>query len=299
MADFARSIPIAKARDTRTLLAYEMNGETLPVKHGFPLRLVVPGWVGAAWVKWVTSISALDREHDGFWMKRAYRHPVAPLQPGTAVAPEQMRPVTSLVVKSVIAAPVDGAQVVRGKPVTVRGVAWSGDVGPVIRVEVSVDAGRSWRAATLRNDQRTSFGWRQWEYTWTPDREAFHTILARARDAAGNTQPFDQEWNPSGYAWNVVPRVGVNVAKDASSHERTPASAPVSAAAVAPPASYKGSCLVCHDADVIEQQRLTRPQWDAEINKMTGWGAQVADADRRALLDYLANAFGPRLRRAP
>jgi DMSO/TMAO reductase YedYZ molybdopterin-dependent catalytic subunit len=100
MPDFDRSIPIAKALDSQTLLAYEMNGETLPVKHGFPLRVVAPGWAGDAWIKWLTSISVLAQEHDGFWMKRAYRHPGKPVRL-TAVPPEQMQPVTSLRVKSV------------------------------------------------------------------------------------------------------------------------------------------------------------------------------------------------------
>ena len=153
-------------------------------------------------------------------MKRAYRHPGKAVRTGTVVPPEQMQPVTSLRVKSVIAAPLDGSQVVNGKPVTIRGVAWSGDAGPLTAVDVSVDGGRSWKPATLRRDQRTEFGWRQWEYGWTPSREAYYTILARARDAAGNTQPFDQEWNPSGYAWNVVPRVGVNVVTELSDTAR-------------------------------------------------------------------------------
>jgi DMSO/TMAO reductase YedYZ molybdopterin-dependent catalytic subunit len=300
MPDFARSIPIEKALDARTLLAYEMNGETLPVQHGFPLRVVVPGWAGDSWVKWVTSISVLDREHDGFWMKRAYRHPGTAVRPGTAVPPEQMQPVTSLRIKSVIAAPLDGAPTLVGAPVIIRGVAWSGDAGPVTRVDVSVDAGRTWNQASLRGDQRTQFGWRQWEYRWTPAREAFYTILARARDAAGNTQPFDQEWNPSGYGWNVVPRVGLTVTKQGAGgggqgegRSQGEGNAGVN---ITPPATLKSSCLTCHDADVIQQQRLTRAQWDAEINKMTGWGARVTDAERRELLDYLANAFGTRNR---
>ena len=127
MPDFQRSIPVKKALDGNTLLAYEMNGETLPVKHGFPLRVVAPGWASDSWVKWLTSIRVLDKEHDGFWMKSAYRHPGKPVAPGTAVPPEQMQPVTSLRVKSVIAAPLDGAQALVGKPLTIRGVAWSGD----------------------------------------------------------------------------------------------------------------------------------------------------------------------------
>ena len=131
MPDFQRSIPVKKALDGNTLLAYEMNGETLPVKHGFPLRVVAPGWASDSWAKWLTSIRVLDKEHDGFWMKSAYRHPGKPVAPGTAVPPDQMQPVTSLRVKSVIAAPLDGAQAAVGSPLTIRGVAWSGDAGPV------------------------------------------------------------------------------------------------------------------------------------------------------------------------
>ena len=293
MPDFERSIPVAKALHPDTLLAYEMNGETMPIEHGFPLRVVVPGWAGDSWIKWVTSISVLDKDHDGFWMARAYRHPGKPVQPGTAVAPDLMQPVTSLHVKSVIADPLDGAHVVAGQPLTIRGAAWSGDAGPVTAVEVSLDGGRRWSPATMRREQRSAFGWRLWEYRWTPARAAYYTVLARARDAAGNTQPFDQEWNPSGYAWNVVPRVGVNVVNTASTE--APRVQPV-VAAIEPPSGFKSACLACHDEDVIRQQRLSRAQWDGEINKMTGWGAKVSDQDRSALLDYLAGRYGPRRR---
>jgi DMSO/TMAO reductase YedYZ molybdopterin-dependent catalytic subunit len=290
MPDFQRSIPMAKALHPATLLAYEMNGEALPVEHGFPLRLVVPGWAGDSWIKWVTSINVLNREHDGFWMARAYRHPGRPVEPGVPLAPEQMQSVTSLRVKSIILEPLDGASG-SGKPMTIRGAAWSGDAGPVRSVEVSVDAGRTWTQASMRRDQRTDFGWRLWEYRWTPPRDAYYTILARARDAAGNIQPLEQEWNPSGYLWNVVPRVNVNVGGSTRV-----AVAPRGEAPIAPPPALKTSCLACHDEDVIRQQRLTRTQWDAEINKMVGWGAKVSDQDRSAILDYLAGRFGPRPR---
>jgi sulfite oxidase len=293
MPDFQRSIPVKKALDSNTILAYEMNGETLPVKHGFPLRVVAPGWASDSWVKWLTSIRVLNKEHDGFWIKSSYRHPGKPVAPGTAVPPEQMQPVTSLRVKSVIASPLDRAQALVGKPLTIRGVAWSGDAGPITAVDVSTNGGRSWTPAALRPDQRTSFGWRQWEIHWTPPQEAYYTILARARDAAGNTQPLDQEWNPSGYLWNVVPRVGVDVVKELSGI--SPPQQP-SASAVAQPNALKSSCGICHEDDVIRQQRLTRAQWDREIGKMTGWGAKVRDEDRAGLLDYLFSNYGPRQR---
>jgi sulfite oxidase len=293
MPDFQRSIPVKKALDPNTLLAYEMNGETLPVKHGFPLRVVAPGWAGDSWVKWLTSVRVLDKEHDGFWMKSAYRHPGKPVAPGTAIAPERMRPVTSLSVKSVIAAPLDGAQLATGTPFSIRGAAWAGTAGPVTAVDVSVDGGRTWRATTLGQHQRTQFGWRQWYLTWTPTRESYHTILARARDAAGNTQPLDQEWNPSGYAWNVVPRARVDVVNEVSG-PRTPARPADSN--IAQPAQFKDACLACHDDDVIRQQRLTRAQWEREIQKMTDWGARMRDEDRDGFLDYLFRDFGPRPR---
>jgi DMSO/TMAO reductase YedYZ molybdopterin-dependent catalytic subunit len=291
MPDFQRSIPIAKALHPATLLAYDMNGETLPVEHGFPLRVVVPGWAGDSWMKWVTSISVLNREHDGFWMARAYRHPGRAVRPGTSVGPEQMQPFTSLRVKSVIAAPRDGGDAAVGAPLTIRGAAWSGDASPVAVVDVSVDGGRTWTPAAMRRDQRTQFGWRLWEHRWTPSREAYETIVARARDAAGNTQPLEQEWNPSGYGWNVVPRVRVNVARTASvtSGVREQGSDVPPA-----PATLRTACLACHEDDVIRQQRLTRGQWEAELDKMIGWGANVSDQDRTAIIDYLAGHYGPR-----
>jgi DMSO/TMAO reductase YedYZ molybdopterin-dependent catalytic subunit len=295
MPDFERSIPIRKALDANTLLAYDMNNAPLPVKHGFPLRVVVPGWAGDSWAKWVTFIRVLDREHDGFWMKRAYRHPGKAVGPGTLISPERMQPVTSLRVKSVIAVPVDGEFLLVGKPVVIRGVAWSGDAGPVGAVDVSVDGGRRWSPATLRRDQRTQFGWRQWEFNWTPSQDAYYTLLARARDAAGNIQPLDQEWNPSGYAWNVVPRVRINVVRELPD-DRAPARIrpEASLSPEAQPASFRTTCGVCHEDDLIRQQRLTRADWDREIDKMIGWGARLRDEDRARFLDYLSGNFGPR-----
>ncbi len=291
MPDFQRSIPVRKALDDHTLLAYEMNGEMLPVKHGFPLRVIAPGWASDSWVKWLTSIRVLDKEFDGFWMKSAYRHPGKPVAPGTAVPPEQMQPVTSLRVKSVIATPLDGSQVVTGKLLTIRGVAWSGDAGPVAAVDVSVDNGRNWKPASLDSGQRTQFGWRQWEINWTPSQEAYYTILARARDEAGNTQPLRQEWNPSGYLWNVAPHVGIDAVRTllAASSPAQPAGS-----SMAPPAAFQNTCIVCHEDDVIRAQRLTRAQWDRELKKMTAWGAQVKDADRDGLIEYLFTNYGPR-----
>lgn len=284
-----------KALDSDTLLAYEMNGRALPEKHGFPLRAVVPGWAADSWTKWVSSIRVLDKGFDGYWMKNAYRHPGKAVTPGSAVALEAMRPVQSLRVKSVIASPADGAQVEAGKPAVIRGAAWSGVSGPVTSVEVSVDNGRSWQQARLSGDA-TRFGWRLWDSAWTPASEGYYTLLARARDAGGDSQPLGQEWNPSGYLWNVVARAGVEVAKDLRGP--APHSGPA-VNSVPPPPQFAKTCLRCHDEDLMRQhdedlmrqQHLTRAQWDREINKMAGW-TPVDEDTRVGILNYLAGNYG-------
>jgi sulfite oxidase len=277
MADFQRSIPIKKALHPNTLLAYSMNGETLPPKHGFPLRAVVPGWAGDSWVKWITSVRVVNEEFSGFWMKNAYLYPNKPAAPGSVVAPEEMSPVTSLRVKSIIAFPADGARVEPGKRIVIRGAAWSGEGGPVAAVDVSVDRGRTWKAARITGEP-AKFGWRLWEYPWTPPDVAHYTIFARARDVSGDIQPLAAEWNPAGYLWNAISRVDLNTAGGAATPSAT----------IEPPQILRETCMTCHGEDVIQQQRrLTRAQWDRELNKMIGWGARVRPEDRETLLEYL------------
>src|SRR5262249_54008281 len=159
----------------------------------------------------------------------------------------------------VISFPTDGSSFEVGKRILVRGAAWSGDKGPVTAVDVSVDHGRTWRSAILRG-KRSDFGWRLWEFPWTPASEGHHAVFARARDASGDIQPLAQEWNPSGYLWNVVARVEVN----AGSSPNSPSSVD-RASSVAPPSNFRATCLACHDDDLILQQRLTRAQWDREL----------------------------------
>ncbi len=291
MPEFRRSIPLTKALEEATLLAYEMNGAQLPESHGFPLRVIVPGWAGDSWVKWVTRIEVLDREYDGFFMKTAYRHPGRPVVPGSSVDPAMMRPITALRVKSVIASPLDGSRIGTG-PVRILGAAWAGE-SPLTSVELSVDGGRSWRPAAL-GAERAPFAWRLWEWSWTPATAGYFTIIARARDASGDTQPFVQEWNPSGYLWNVIQQVGVEITRDLKPSEVVPPGEPKRGHWPPPSAAFKRACLVCHDAGVIEQQRLAPAQWERELDKMIRWGAQVSEQDRAGILQYLIDNFGPR-----
>ena len=279
MEDFRRTVPVKKALDPDTLLAYEMNGQALPNEHGFPLRLIVPGWAGDSWVKWLQHIEVLDHEFEGFWMKTAYRHPTHSVAPGAAVDAKEMIPVTDLNVKSVIATPGPSA-----KPGTIRisGTAWSNS-SPVSAVDVSVDGGKTWKPAKLGKD-KSRYAWRLWELDWKAP-EGKHTLMSRAKNEAGQVQPLSQEWNPSGYLWNVSQPVNVEITNSAS----TPPSTHL--ATESQPPGYKAACLTCHDEGMMVQQRLTRAQWDREINKMTGWGAPVNPEDREAILNYLSALY--------
>jgi DMSO/TMAO reductase YedYZ molybdopterin-dependent catalytic subunit len=282
MPKFQRGVPLRKALDPNTILAYEMNGEPLPRSHGFPLRVVAAGWAGDCWMKWLKRIEVRDTEFDGFFMKTAYRHPGKAVAPGLAVDPAQMTPVTSLRVKSVIAR-VENAAV--GRRAEIRGAAWSGDASPVAAVEVSVDAGRSWRPARIVAG--SGFGFRIWSFDWTPVRAAYYTVMARARTASGETQPLAQEWNPSGYYWNVVHSVAVNLGSPVSAE-------PVPAPALEPPAGYRSACLICHDEAMMSGQRLNPAQWEREVDKMIRWGAPVKPEHREGIVRYLVTRFGPR-----
>ena len=282
MPKFQRTITAKKALDPDTILAFELNGKPIPMEHGFPLRLVVPGWAGDSWVKWVKHIEVLDHEFEGFWMKTAYRHPTKPVPPGTAVPPEQMVPVTDLAVKSVIATPV-GSWVAPGR-VKISGAAWSNG-SPITGVDVSTDGGKSWRAAKLGRDQ-AKYAWRLWEVDWRPAAEGNFTIVARAKDAAGNVQPMEQQWNPSGYLWNVAAPKEVVVSRT----ERQPV-IPGGAVVGDQPPGYRAACLTCHEEDIIRMQKLNSAQWDREINKMTGWGAEIRPEDKEGIVNYLKSNF--------
>ncbi|MFN0102796.1 MAG: sulfite oxidase [Bryobacteraceae bacterium] len=286
--EFQRGIPFNKAMDPSTILAYEMNGEALTKDHGFPLRVVVPGWAGDCWVKWLTRIEVRDTEFDGFFMKTAYRHPGKPVAPGAAIDPAQMKPVTTLQVKCVIASHIDGQDIAIAAT-KLRGAAWSHEA-PVSVVEVSTDGGRTWRQARLGKDT-ARFGWRQWEYDWTPPQAAYYNVMARARNVAGENQPFEQEWNPSGYGHNVVQVVRLN----ATATPKAP-SAPAAEPAVEAPAAFKQTCLGCHGEEAMAQQRLNRTQWEREVEKMQRWGAGVTPQNKDTLVDYLSKRYPSRPR---
>jgi DMSO/TMAO reductase YedYZ molybdopterin-dependent catalytic subunit len=205
--DFLRSMPMEKAMHPATLLALKMNGET-PQIHGFPVRLIVPGWDGTSWVKWVTRLTPAAQPGTGFFMNPGYRYPKYALPPGSPPKPAELEVIEGMPVKSSITAPEDQAKIARGL-ITIRGFAWAGEQ-KIERVEVSTDGGSTWHDAQL-SAQKLPFAWRLWRLEWRPDKPGYYNILSRATDSAGRVQPFVPSWNPSGYLWNGVDRVGVTV----------------------------------------------------------------------------------------
>jgi sulfite oxidase len=283
MPKFQRTLEVGKAMHPDTLLAWQMNGKPLTADHGFPLRVIAPGWASDSWVKWLTSIELLDHDFDGFWMKTAYRHPAQHVAPGTAVDPKEMIPVTDLNVKSVIANP---GQWAAPGVIKVQGVAWS-NTSPVAKVEISADAGRTWSLANLTG-KPTKYGFRKFAYTWDAA-EGQYTLMSRATNEAGKSQPIEAEWNPNGYLYNAAQPRAVRI-----SRIRLGFTTPAPDAETPPePDGYKAACFLCHDDHMMRQQRLTPAQWDREVTKMTGWGAVVKPEQRNGLLDYLSARYKP------
>jgi DMSO/TMAO reductase YedYZ molybdopterin-dependent catalytic subunit len=203
---FHRSLELAKAMDD-AILAYEMNGSPLPTAHGAPLRLVVPGWAGDHWMKWLVRISPQSEAQKGFFMDTAYRWPNEVGAPGVAVKPEEMHPVTELAVKSNITTAPKQAKV--GRAATLAGFAFSG-APDISKVEISDDDGATWSAATL-DPRHSPHAWRLWSYAWTPKKAGNMRLLARATDSRGAAQPRDAQWNQSGYLYNAWHGVDVEV----------------------------------------------------------------------------------------
>ena len=191
---FIRSIPIEKAIST-TLLAYEMNGEPLPLKHGYPLRALALGWTGANCVKWLQNIRVLERPHEGFFMDKVYR---------TFQEEQDSKSgevVTTLKIKSIITQPLKGEKLGVG-PIVLLGAAYAGESG-VERVEVSMDNGQSWADAQFIGPHE-EFAWRQWQYVWEAKEKGDFTLMSRAINSQGNLQPMNADWNVLGYGNNGV-----------------------------------------------------------------------------------------------
>ncbi len=209
--DFVKSLTVDRIMDDPdVIVAYEMNGQPLPMLNGYPARLIVPGWYATYWVKNLTAVTVLDKPFEGFWMKSAYRIPDTAcgcVAPGTA--PKRTVPVNRMTVRSFTILPAGGARLPAGSPVTLKGIAFDGGYG-IREVEVSDDGGNSWRRAQLGPDLgRYSF--REWSATWQPARAGMYRLMARAFNIIGESQDHNPLWNPPGYMRNVIEYVDVQV----------------------------------------------------------------------------------------
>ena len=201
----SRGLPIAKALAPETLLAFEMNGEPLPLLHGGPLRVVAPGFPGSAWQKWLERLVLRAVEHDGEKMRGTdYRMPERPFAPGEELDPARFRVIEAMPVKALITEPLDGFVLPRGEMLRIAGFAWNGG-GQVAAVHVSVDGGASWQEAELEVGDGP-FAWRAFAAA-LPVPEGEVTVMARAVADDGGMQPLETAWNPRGYCNNVVQRV--------------------------------------------------------------------------------------------
>jgi sulfane dehydrogenase subunit SoxC len=203
---FERSLALEEALRDDVLLAYEMNGAPLLPQHGFPLRLVVPGWYGMASVKWLSRITVVDRPFAGHQQASAYTFRLAEDDAGT---PLSRIPPRALMVPPGIPDFPTRERTVEAGTCTLEGRAWSG-LAPIIAVEVSTDGGESWAEAELDGLLLSEWAWRGWRYDWAAV-PGEHVLSCRARDSAGNTQPGQGTWNLGGYGNNAVQRVPVTV----------------------------------------------------------------------------------------
>ena len=201
---YERSLAVDDALRDEVLLAYAVNGEPLPPQHGYPLRLIVPGWYGMTHVKWLSAITVVGEEFRG-WQQEAYRLRQADDEVGTPVT--RMLP-RSLVVPPGIPEFLSRTRFADAGPCILEGRAWSG-WAPIERVEESVDGGDTWANAELC-DAASPYAWTGWRFAWDAG-PGDHELCCRASDAAGNTQPNDPEWNIGGYCNNAVQRVSVTV----------------------------------------------------------------------------------------
>ncbi len=207
----SRGVPIRKALEDETLIAWAVNGRDIPLVHGHPLRLVIGGWPASVSGKWLHTIAVRNKEHDGAKMEgHSYRMPIRPVQPGEKIAetPENFRIIESMPVKSLITYPRTGAMFPVSQKLELRGHAWAGDRA-VAGVQVSIDYGVSWQTCPLQ-PPKNRLAWQHWQHELLLPKPGYYEVWVRATDSTGVTQPMViPQWNPGGYLNNACHRIAV------------------------------------------------------------------------------------------
>ncbi len=208
----SRGAPISKALQDETLLAFQMNGDDIPIAHGYPLRLVAGGWPASVSGKWINRISIRNKEHDGAKMGgSSYRIPCKPVGPGEKVADEEMCIIESMPVKSLITYPMSGAILNKGKSLNIRGHAWAGEL-EVTKMEYSIDFGSTWKTCIIEKP-KNRLAWQHFSAAIDFPKEGYYEVWARATDSHGKAQPMLLPgWNPKGYLNNACHRIAIKIA---------------------------------------------------------------------------------------
>ncbi len=206
---FIKSLRMSHALQDEILVAYEMNGQPLPMLNGYPLKLIVPGWYATYWIGSLSNINVLTDTFHGFWMAKAYQ---IPKEPGMNEAPDKLAtatvPINKIMMHSIFVEPEAGDPVAAGKPCLVEGLAFT-DGTPIKKVELSTDDGKTWKEAKL-DAELGKYSWRRWRYNWTPPSSGTYHLKVKATDANGNTQP-EKQWNRSGYGRGFIECLDVTV----------------------------------------------------------------------------------------
>jgi DMSO/TMAO reductase YedYZ molybdopterin-dependent catalytic subunit len=209
VSDFVKALSIDHARDGEVMIAYAMNDQALPMVNGFPLRLVVPGWYGTYWVKALSDVTVLPQAFSNFWTDKAYRIPSGPNgnESPSNLAKDTI-PISRFNVRSIFVRPEPDETLHHGMPNEIEGIAFDSGYG-IRRVEVSTDGGSTWTDARL-DPEIGKYSWRRWRASWAPANRGQYRLMARATNAMGETQSKEQ-WNRSGFMWNVIQQVDVKV----------------------------------------------------------------------------------------
>ncbi|RZW49473.1 MAG: molybdopterin containing oxidoreductase [Flavobacteriaceae bacterium] len=207
----SRGIPMKKAMQDETLIAFKMNGKDIPRAHGFPLRLVAGGYPASASGKWINRLSVRNKVHDGPKMESpSYRVPCDPVAPGTQVKDEDMCIIESMPVKSLITFPKSGAIIKKGNTLKINGHAWAGEL-EVIKMEYSIDFGVTWQSCKLEKPANR-FAWQHFQAEVNFPKTGYYEVWARATDTNGRSQPMlVPGWNPKGYLNNACHRIAIKV----------------------------------------------------------------------------------------
>lgn len=207
---YLRSIPRDRAVRDEVIVATHVNGEPIPRPNGGPTRLIVPGWYGNHWMKWVRRITAAPKIADGFYMQTAYRLAKPSADPAAAAKPDDLDFVMAMNVKSMITSPSRDSSNKPGR-LEIRGVAWTGGDARITKVDVALGDDDKWKEAELVGPDRP-FAWRTWRFVADLGKPGPQVVRSRATDSAGAVQPEQTPWNKSGYLWNSIDRVNFEVA---------------------------------------------------------------------------------------